>query len=180
MRCPDIMRNVSTPTQKHSRRLDKLVRYSGRQSRKLDSMSQTHPHRITEHPGNYTDNSDTRTCSPDSRTYCEDTFLGVRRLNLRTHLQTLCLRRCLENLFCHKLLVNQWKMTNQLQTTGSSVKIVGEIGKSFCEHGREQKFRRTVYPLNYEHFLCSSKNWLETVCKQTFCKPRTNHTNIVL
>ncbi len=63
---------------------------------------------------------------------------------------------------------NQGKPTNQLRTTGSCVKIVGDIGKSFCEHGREQKFRRTLYPLCREHPLCLSKNQSEIVRNELF------------
>ncbi len=39
----------------------------------------------------------------------------------------------------------------------SYVKIVGEIGESPQEHGKEQKFRQTRYPLSREHLLCSLK-----------------------
>ncbi len=73
---------------------------------------------------------------------------------------------------------------NQQQTTGSCVKIVGEIGKSSSKHGREQKFRRTPHPLSCKHPLCSSKKidwrWFATNWSQTVCEPCTNYAkNIV-
>ncbi len=101
--------------------------------------------------------------------------LVYSHLKLRIHLRTLCF----ENLFFHELLANQGKMTNQLQTTGSYVKIVGEIRKSSCENGREQKFRRTSYPLSHKHPLCSSKKLTGDGSQQIVRKPRTNYTDIV-
>ncbi len=44
------------------------------------------------------------------------------------------------------------------ELTVSDMKIVGEIGKSSRENGREQKFRRTGYPVSREHPLCLLKN----------------------
>ncbi len=66
---------------------------------------------------------------------------------------------------------------NQLR--GSYMKIVGEIGKSSCEHGREQKFRRAWYPLSHEHPLCLSKKPTGDGSQSTVRKPRTNYMNIV-
>ncbi len=60
-----------------------------------------------------------------------------------------------ENLFFFELPANREKMTNHC--AGSYRIIVGEIGKSSCEHGKEQKFRRTWYPLSCKHTLCSLK-----------------------
>ncbi len=94
-----------------------------------------------------------------------------KRRWLGAHLRTMCLQNCLENLFFHKLPANQGKMMNQLRTTGSCVKIVGEIGKSSWEHGREENFRRTLYPLSRKHPLCSSKNCLEMVRNKLFANP---------
>ncbi len=98
-------------------------------------------------------------------------------------LRTLCLptrsRTCLENLFFYELPVNQGKMTNQLWTTSSYAKIVGTIGKSFREHGREQKFRQTPYPLSRKRPLFSSKKPTGDGSQWTVRKPRTNYTNIV-
>ncbi len=71
------------------------------------------------------------------RGYHLEVRIHLRTLCLRTHSQTLCLRTCSENLFFQKLPANQGKMTNQLRITDGSVKIVGKIGKSSCERGRE-------------------------------------------
>ncbi len=57
---------------------------------------------------------------------------------------------------------------NQMQITGSCVKIVGDMGKSFCEHGRKQIFRRILYLLSCEHPLCLSTNRLGMVRKELF------------
>ncbi len=66
-------------------------------------------------------------------------------------------------------------MTNQL--LWQLRKNCWEIGKSSCEHGREQKFRqtrRTWYPLSYEHPLCLSKKLTGDGLQQTVREPRTN------
>ncbi len=100
-------------------------------------------------------------------------------IKLGIHLQTLCSRTCLESLFFHKLPANQEKLTNQLRTTGSCVKIVGDIGKSYCEHGREQKFGQTSYTLSCEHPLCSFKKTTGDDSQRTVRKLHHNYTNIV-
>ncbi len=94
----------------------------------------------------------------------------ARCLKQNIHLQT-----CSENLFFHELPANQGKLTNQLRTTGSCMKIICDIGKSSCKHGRKQKFRQIPYPLSRKHPLCLSKKndwdglqW--TVCEQ-FANP---------
>ncbi len=55
-------------------------------------------------------------------------------------------------------------------TTGSCVKIVGEIGKSSCEHEKEQKFKQTPYPLSREHLLCSLKKPTGDDSQRTVCE----------
>ncbi len=111
-------------------------------------------------------------------------WLTVRAQNSFIHLKLRILlpthsRTCLENLFFHKLLANQGKMTNQQRTTGSCVKIIGEVGKSSCKHGREQKFRRTPYPRSCEHCFCLSKKPTGDGSQRTVCEYHTNYTNIV-
>ncbi len=54
------------------------------------------------------------------------------------------------------------------------MKIVDDIGKSSCEHGREQKFRRILYPLSHEHPLCSSKELIGDGLQRTVCEQFTN------
>ncbi len=68
---------------------------------------------------------------------------------------------------------------NQLQTASSCVKIVGDIGKSSCEYGREQKFRQTPDQLSREHPLCLSKKWTGDGTWRTIRKPRTNYASIM-
>ncbi len=75
--------------------------------------------------------------------------LRLMNEKLRIHLQTFCSKKS----FFHEPLVNQGKVTNQLQTTGSFAKIIGNIRKCFCKHGKEQKFRQASYPLNRKHPL---------------------------
>ncbi len=63
--------------------------------------------------------------------------------------------------------------------TGGYMKIIGKIGKSSREHGREQKFRQTRYSLSREHPLYSSKKPPGDGSQRTVRKSRTNYTNIV-
>ncbi len=77
----------------------------------------------------------------------------------------------MKNLFFHELPTNQGKLTNQLRTTGSCMKIVAELEKSSCEHGKEQKFRQTPYPLSRRNPLCSLKKSTGDGSQQTVCKP---------
>ncbi len=49
-----------------------------------------------------------------------------------------------------------------------------DIEKSSCESGREQKFRRTPYPLSCEQPLCSLKKPTGDGSRQTVCEPSTN------
>ncbi len=70
-------------------------------------------------------------------------------------------------------------MTNQRRTTSSCMNFVSEIGKSSCEHRREQKFRQTPYPLSHKHPLCLLKKKTGDGSQRTVRKPRTNYTNSV-
>ncbi len=60
-----------------------------------------------------------------------------------------------------------------------NVKIIGEIGKSSHEHGREQKFRQTWYPLSCQHPLCLSKKATRDGSQGTVGEPRINYTYTV-
>ncbi len=68
---------------------------------------------------------------------------------------------------------------NQLRTIVSFVKIVGEIGKSSCKHGREQKIGLTQYPLSREQPLWLSQKPTGDGLPGTVRKPCTNYTNVM-
>ncbi len=82
-------------------------------------------------------------------------------------------RICLEN-------TNFWWTRGKWWTiyASSYVKIVGAIGKSSHEHGREQKFRQMWYVLSREHPLCLSKK-LTDGSQRIVRRPHTNYMNIV-
>ncbi len=76
---------------------------------------------------------------------------------------------------------NFWWTSGNWRTNcaGSYVKIVGKIGKSSRERGREQKLRWTRYSLSHEHPSCSSKKPTGDGLQQTVRELCTNYTNIV-
>ncbi len=84
---------------------------------------------------------------------CYNKHIVLLILKLCIRLQKLCL----ENLFFHELPANQEKMTNQLRTTSSCVKIVGDIGKSSLRTWKRTKIQTNTVPIDPQTFVLVEK-----------------------